>query len=70
MNELGWAEMPPKTLKPPRWIAPMRSPLVPHIYYKDGYWRVTKVHSSRMHVIRLYNLAHQYIARLNRGTPS
>lgn len=69
MNELGWAEMPPPPEPkrpsdvPPGWVS-----TVPHIYFKNGWWRVTRCNSRRISVIQLFNKAHNHVARLN-GPP-
>ena len=54
MNELGFAEMP-------------RVNYTPRIYYYRGYWRVSRVPDQcrNPEIIRRFNLAHQFVARLN-----
>lgn len=37
----------------------------PHIFYRKGWWRVSKCQTRVISEIRLWNMAHQFISRLN-----
>lgn len=42
----------------------------PHIFYKNGWWRVTRCESRAIAEIRLWNMAHQFVTRLHCKRPN